>query len=284
MPRIAKADVNAALALAAKSIITAGGTDGRTSRAEMKAALNALPKEQRALADIFFKFIDRRDFKAGAQVTAKDVNKAVAYAKEHMVAKYDLNQNGLSKDEISRMSLTGKNAVALAKALKAAGGSDVDGGGKLGSKELGTAINKLAKDANYVSESDYSPVFVTGDIAAASHLNGPNAMTAFAGPLKNLFKDDGNFPADFAGETYSPRDATSFINGLADDEDPKSSAAWKGITKLMKDNLTDLQVINIGPKDDHGGVASDQGLYGRMVLGRTSDGKVAGILIGAVET
>jgi hypothetical protein len=35
-----------------------------------------------------------------------------------MVAKYDLNNNGLSKDEIKEMSLTGKRAVELAEALK----------------------------------------------------------------------------------------------------------------------------------------------------------------------
>jgi hypothetical protein len=68
--------------------------------------------------DIFFKFIDNRDFRAGAQVTKSDVKRAVEYAKEHMIAKYDLNNNGLSKDEIAEMSLTGKRAVALAKALK----------------------------------------------------------------------------------------------------------------------------------------------------------------------
>ncbi len=121
MARIAKADVNAALSLVSKQLIKAGGADGKISRADVKAALTELPKNQRGLADIFFKFVDNRDFKAGAQVTAKDVNKAVAYAKEHMIAKYDLNENGLSKDEIAKMSITGKRAVDLAKALKAAG-------------------------------------------------------------------------------------------------------------------------------------------------------------------
>jgi hypothetical protein len=121
MPRIAKSDVNAALTTVAKALITASGPDGRTSRADLKAALKSLPKQQRPLADIFFKFVDQRDFKAGATVTAKDINKAVAYAKSHMIAKYDLNSNGLSKTEIAKMSLTGKRAVDLAKALKAAG-------------------------------------------------------------------------------------------------------------------------------------------------------------------
>jgi hypothetical protein len=123
MSRIAKTDVNQALALAAKTIIAARGDDDRVSRADLKKALatDRVPRQQRALVDIFFKFIDHRDFKKGAQVTAKDVNRAVAYAKAHMVAKYDLNSNGLSKDEIKQMSLTGKRAVDLAKALKSVG-------------------------------------------------------------------------------------------------------------------------------------------------------------------
>ena len=118
MSRIAKAEVNAALSLVAKKLIKAGGTDGKISRDDVKVLLADLPKSQRGLADIFFKFVDNKDFRAGAQVTAKDINKAVSYAKDHMIEKYDLNNNGLSKDEIAKMSLTGKRAVELAKALK----------------------------------------------------------------------------------------------------------------------------------------------------------------------
>ena len=118
MARIAKADVNRALEQAAKTIISAGGSDGRISRAEVKARLPELKGPEKKLVDMFFRFMDHRDFKLGAQVTPADVKKAVAYAKEHMVAKYDLDNNGLSTDEISKMSLTGKRAVDLAKALK----------------------------------------------------------------------------------------------------------------------------------------------------------------------
>ena len=118
MPRIAKVEVNRALEQAAKTIIQAGGSDGRISRAEVKARLPELKGPEKKLVDMFFRFIDHKDFKLGAQVTPADVKKAVAYAKEHMVAKYDLNNDGLSKDEIKKMSLTGKLAVDLAKALK----------------------------------------------------------------------------------------------------------------------------------------------------------------------
>ena len=127
MSRIAKADVNKALDTVARTLIKIGGEDGRVSRAEVKNALatDRVPRKQAALVDIFFKFVDNRDFREGAQVTQKDISRAVAYAKEHMVAKYDLNENGLSKEEIKGMSLTGKRAVDLARELKtaAAGGA-----------------------------------------------------------------------------------------------------------------------------------------------------------------
>lgn len=120
MPRISKNDVNKALEHAGKRIVDAGGADKKVSRADIKKSLGTLEGTEKKLVDVFFKFIDHRDFKAGAQVTQKDVAKAIAYAKQHMVAKYDLNANGLSKPEIAKMSLTGKLAVELAKALKSA--------------------------------------------------------------------------------------------------------------------------------------------------------------------
>lgn len=120
MPRIAKADVNRALETAAKTLVRIGGEDGRVSRAEVKNALatDRVARREAPLVDIFFKFIDNRDFRKGAQVTQSDIKRAVEYAKKHMIAKYDLNSNGLSKEEVKEMSLTGKRAVDLARALK----------------------------------------------------------------------------------------------------------------------------------------------------------------------
>jgi hypothetical protein len=120
MSRIAKADVNAALQRAATNITSAAGADGRTSRAELKEALKGLTGTEKKLTDVFFKFVDHRDFKKGAQVTASDVSRAVTYAKEKLIAKYDLNNNGLSPAEVKKMSLTGKLSVDLARELKAA--------------------------------------------------------------------------------------------------------------------------------------------------------------------
>ena len=286
MSRIAKADVNAALKVAANIIVKAGGSDGRTSRAELNAALKTLPKEQKALTDIFFKFIDHRDFKSGAQVTAKDVNRAVAYAKTNMVAKYDLDNNGLSKEEISKMSLTGKRAVDLAKALK---GAAVDTDSGLSATKLGQEIAKYADKATYMSEGDYSPEYFAAAFPAGHDLNGHNVMTALEGPLKKMFETTTLNDATF--EAYTAAESKSFVNGLSetsvDDDDfiRDSAKAFGQITDLLKANLTDLKVFKIGPKDDRTGkLATDQGLYAQVVIGRTADGKVAGIILGDVET
>ncbi|MEW5739154.1 MAG: hypothetical protein AB1938_09525 [Myxococcota bacterium] len=284
MPRIAKVDVNKALSLAAKSIIDAGGPDGRTSRAEMKAALTRLPKEQKALADIFFKFIDNRDFRAGAQVTARDVKRAVEYAKTHMIAKYDLNSNGLSKSEISKMSLTGRRAVDLARALKAAG---ADGATTLDSSKLGAEVKKFSNDAWFISESDYHPQYFAKAFPAGHDLNAHNVMMALRPELSRHFEDSTGLLGDFTAEVYSAREAKSFINRLSenpDDPSDPSAKAFGEITRLLNANLKDLHVVKVGPKDTDGSLATDNGLYSYVVIGRAADGKVAGIMMGAVET
>lgn len=288
MPRIAKADVNAALQLAANSIVKAGGSDGRTSRAEMKKALTAMPASQRNLADIFFKFVDKRDFKTGAQVTAKDVTRAVAYAKEHMVEKYDLNNNGLSASEIKQMSLTGKNAVDLAKALKAAPVTTLTGA------ELSKAVTAAAKNASYMSETDSTPTFMTGKPANTAGITADNIKAAFGPMLTKVFKDgsddDVKSLSDMAFEVRSPAESKSFIKDIGtsgpgeDDGQIASAKAFAGLTQLLGENLTDVRVVKVGPKDAQGKLASDQGMYEYLLVGKSADGQLAGVHFTSVET
>ena len=120
MPRIAKSDVHAALQRAAQHIQDAAGPDGRVSRADIKAKLDTLKGTEKNLVDIFFRFIDHRDHVPGAVVTKKDIDRAVDYSKEKLIDKYDVNNNGLSNNEISEMSRTGQLAVQLSKELRMA--------------------------------------------------------------------------------------------------------------------------------------------------------------------
>ena len=120
MARIAKAGVYAAYEHAGQRIIEAGGNDGRTSRADIKDTLDKMEKgNERDLVNMFYRFIDHRDAQSGAQMTATDVNKAVAYAKEKMVDRLDTNNNGLSKAELEQGSATTRLAAEFAKTAKA---------------------------------------------------------------------------------------------------------------------------------------------------------------------
>ena len=118
MSRISKQSVYNALRRAGDHIIDASGNDPFVSRVDIRSKLSTLNGTEASLVDMFYRFIDARDASPGARVTAKDVEAAIDYAEEKLIAQYDLNNNGLSKAEIERMSTTGKLAVALARELK----------------------------------------------------------------------------------------------------------------------------------------------------------------------
>lgn len=257
MPRIAKADVYAVLQRTAKTIVEAGGADGRTSRAEMKKALSGLTGKEKALADVFFKFIDHRDFKSGAQVTKADVQRAVGYAKEKMVAKYDLDNNGLSGSEVKKMSLTGRLAVDVAKALKAAAGGDVTAASF--AKDLAVMTKNIRFDY-YGSEADdaWKPF--------TANLNGALTKASFSAAL--------NLPGGPEGEV-TERSAKEFFAEMADtsDDAPLGSdqerADYKKLGEAMFKHLKDVKVFLVG---------ADEVVQGKVYLcGRAPDGKLVGV-------
>src|SRR3954469_11017026 len=145
MSRIAKKDAAAAIDAVVKNIKDAAGTNGVTSRSEIKLKLATLTGTERALTDMFFRFTDARDAASGARVTGGDLDKAAAYAKEHLLANYDKNNNGYSKTETLKMSRTGQLAVKLAAEKK---GIAVDVTPPPTS-DLGRTITAAAKDADY---------------------------------------------------------------------------------------------------------------------------------------
>lgn len=206
MPRIAKTDVNRALEMAANRIKDAGGADGRVSRTEMTAALKGLSGTEKKLTDIFFKFIDHRDFKTGAQVTSKDIDRAVKYAKTTMIAKYDLDNNGLSATEVKKMSLTGKLAVTLAKELKAAAAKST-------ALEAGT-FNDFLDQVTTTSRADVTSAstvdaLLTKQLIAACHQSSYTDVKTLADAFEAV--DQGEFVVrqvkdKKTGETYTAVD------------------------------------------------------------------------------
>jgi hypothetical protein len=290
MSRIAKSDVNAALDRAAKNIVDAAGTNNVTSRTEMKKALeNISSSTEKKLTDIFFRFIDHRDAALGARITASDVNKAVDYAKEHLLAKYDVNNNGFSKAEIAKMSVTGQLAVKLAAELKGVALP----AGPTPSSSLGRTMTDAARDANWMSESDSTPAYVEASLAAGETVDGALVMKKFKSVLEKAFDYDnsGVDLSKYTVEQWPANEAATFLADQTVVDDPsdsysvKNAAAWGKIKKVFDDNITDVKVFKVGPKDEQtGNLATDQGAYELFVVGKTADGKLAGITFESVET
>lgn len=116
MSRIAKSDVNQVLVETGDRIKEMAGPDGRISRADLKTGVAQIEdKTERALTETFAKFCDHRDHRAGAQLTAADVDRTVNYAKEKLVDRLDTNDNGLSKSELKKGSLIATLAAQVAK-------------------------------------------------------------------------------------------------------------------------------------------------------------------------
>lgn len=120
MSRIAKQYVYSQFERAAQFVQSAAKGNGRTSRADMQAALEQVQNPvERDFFDMFFRFVDNRDAAPGAVVTDEDLSRAVAFACKEMVADYDIGGkggkgNGLSRDEVAKMSRTAKLAVQTA--------------------------------------------------------------------------------------------------------------------------------------------------------------------------
>lgn len=291
--RVAKPLVHTALDKAAENLKAARGNDPNVSRADVKVAAKAIASDaERALTEQFFRFIDAREPALGARVTDKDIDKAVAYAKKHIVDKYDVNGNGISKEEIGKMSRLGRLAVDFAIELKKTGAAGTTPTA-LATTQLGTDITAAAllKDGsvvNYISESDYPVLFVAAPAPAA--FTAAAVTSAFAAHLlSGVFKGERDLTS-MTAEMESPAESRDRLERMAEIDDPQDpasveiGAAFGKVKKLLDDNLSDLRIVKVGPKGSDGSLSEDNGLYNYFVVGKTRDGQIAGVSFGSVET
>jgi hypothetical protein len=121
--RIAKDVPEKGLIHIAQLLKEADKGDGITSRKDRDDLVKHLYGQGRGTeslaASYFFGFIDARDHKPGARVTAKDIDKAVEYAKQHMLRNKDGNNNGYSKKEIEKFSTTAKAFLLVGQMIDA---------------------------------------------------------------------------------------------------------------------------------------------------------------------
>jgi hypothetical protein len=88
---------------------------GSMSRADLKRAMEEgqVPRQQRALVDLFLKYSETRP---EARLSPE---LAVALARAHLVAKYDLLTKTMTRAEQQLMAFVGKRVSDLVRALKA---------------------------------------------------------------------------------------------------------------------------------------------------------------------
>lgn len=159
-------------------------------------------------------------------------------------------------------------------------GSDVNDGGD--GKEDGVAgslsaaqFNTAAKDANYISESDSAPTFLSAKLSPGAKITKTYIRRNFGAAL--------GMQADDAMEFSSRTAALAWFDDAGSEEDPASTAAWARIKTLMKGKLKGIVLIKTGP-GENGVLLSDQGAYNYLVVGKTADGNVVGFFIESVET
>ncbi len=256
MTRIAKADVHAAMARVAQHMVDAGGADGKVTRTEMRAKLEMLQGTERALADVFFQFIERRDGVANNAVTDREITAALDYAKEKLIDKYDTNKNGLSKGEINKMSRTGKLAVQLAQEIKAAKDTPLTG------EAMAKKFETMASGLYHISESDSS--------YKAFHLpkpaEGVNTVDAIRAAM--------NIPANV--EMYEDHADTYFDYNIYESGlEAGDVAKFQALRKAMDANLSNVTLVQMG----------EQAVQGKAFLvGTAPDGSIVGLVADRVWT
>jgi hypothetical protein len=154
---------------------------------------------------------------------------------------------------------------------------------------VGNVINEVGPAANYSSESDYSPVFVSGDFPPRGRLSVSTFRTSLGEDVAAFFASDSETAVsvdDLAFEMWSVAETNEFFNDVceAGEDDHSSAQAWQQIRESMSDNLTGIRGFKVGPADENGDMLTDRGLYAYVVVGLDENGKLAGFLVGVVHT
>ncbi|MBL9039012.1 MAG: hypothetical protein JNG84_10885 [Archangium sp.] len=260
-----------------------GNRDGRVTDAEVKKYAKAL-KQPKAVSDALLAVTSEAlKGKASKSIAVSVITKQVDDAMA-LINKSDKNRNG--KLDVGA-ELNKANTLKSFKALAAmASGLEVISG-KLTAYQLENAIGPWAMKANYTSESDYNPTYFS--LPGNTTITASNAMRVLNAPMDEFFSEDAHenvSMSKYTAEVMSAADTKSFMDDLVTDypDDTDSVAGWTNVNKLLRANLTDLKVVRVGPKDEDGSMATDQGLYAYVIVGKTTDGKTAGVYFGSVET
>ena len=264
MPRISKSDVYAALDRAAEHMLSAAEGDMTITRRGIRSKLRTLSGVEKALVDIFYRFMDHRTPNTEGIITSADIEGAIRYAKEKMIDKYDLNRIGLSKKEIEEMSTTGKLAVALARQLKRASATWPT-----------LEPEALAKYLGEISEGLFFTSYANeGDSTYKAFYRKAELIELTAEAFAQVMNLDQNNPEEIVwiindADDFFQEEAHMFdIEGFYNED----FVQHRDLAEVMQGRLHDIKVIVIG--EDSFDVNPQHPVY---IVGIAEDGSLVGL-------
>jgi hypothetical protein len=279
MTTIATSDVHTALARAADQLRSAAGADGVVSRKDIRAKLLSLEGTERDLVDMLYRFIDKRDAARSARVTKSDIDAAVASIKTDLIDAHDLDKNGLSDDEIARMSELGKHAVTLARQLKqatapaaaptAAPAPTGEASGLTGealAQKIASLANGLYLD-DFGSESGmgFSPFNAAAKLSQLTQDTFRTTLGLTDGPKQKI-------------EKFEPGDrCLGRLIAVADEIDRRPQA--EEVVGFMKANLREISAVLLGSYDPEQGAE-----YPVYIVGIDTAGNLVGLKSAVIWT
>lgn len=263
MARIPKEKVHEVLDAAAARILKAGGPDGIVSRRDFRRLLFSLRGDEWRLINVLYRFMDHRDYRPGARITRADIEDSLDYIKTKLIDAYDLDNDGLSPDEIAQMSALGKYAVQLARALMDHSSPSVPTGAALKEK-LEPLLEGLFL-FGFGSEGDY-PFEAFHQEASLDQLD----QAAFARTLGLDLDDPEQAVARYVEDTSAfRRDFQAYHGDFREELGERAGQ----VAQLLAKNLRDRRIFILGlddwqvyPRADHSwywvGIAPDGSLAG----------------------
>jgi hypothetical protein len=266
MGNVATSEVRAAVDRAAAQLLDAAGADGIVSRKDIRTKLLSLEGKERELVDSLYRFIDRRDDKRSARMTRRDIDDALAYIREELVDRFDLDNNGLSEDEVARMSELGKLAVSLARTLKDVTGNTDE---SLARQLKSLTASGIYFDNCFGTEGGVDIQFFQAE-AKLSQVSADTFRSTLglkSGPEEEIVRFE---PAEQALQAIA---RTYWDDPDLEEDDKRTAAQARKLVELMKTQLRDTHAVILG-RNDPELVGSNHPLY---IVGLDSSGSLLGL-------
>ncbi len=150
---------------------------------------------------------------------------------------------------------------------------------QLDAAQLGKALAPHLKGLEYMSEGDSPVTYVSVHDSAKKGLTPANVLELFKKELAKELDSTEPVVADILSAKASAKALAP-----SDDADDPDAPKWNAAFKLLQQHLTDVRFVKVGPQDEKGKLATDQGMYSVFIVGKTADGKIAGLHYTSVET